>query len=76
MMVERSWLRDIRIMKEKTQLEVAKQSGISRTYYTNIELGLKTPAVEVAKKIAETLDFDWTHFFNKECSLKEQIKTA
>lgn len=75
-MSERQWLKEKRLSKNKTQSQVAKLSGISRSYYTNIEAGVKTPAVPVAKRIAEILDFDWTYFFNIECSSKEQNKTA
>lgn len=75
-MSERQWLKEKRLSKNKTQSQVAKLSGISRSYYTNIEAGVKTPAVPVAKRIAEILDFDWTYFFNTECSLEEQNKTA
>lgn len=75
-MVERLWLKTIRISNDKTQCDVAKLSGISRSYYTNIELGLKTPTVEVAKKIAKTLNFEWTCFFSDKRSLKERSKIA
>lgn len=75
-MKNRKWLRDIRISKNKTQSQVAKEAGISRSYYTNIEAGTKTPAVPVAKRIAEILGFEWTNFFDTECSLKEQNKIA
>lgn len=67
----RTWLKQKRISKKLTQAAVAKKSGISRSFYTHIENGTKTPSVLVAKKIAKTLDFDWTLFFENECSLKE-----
>lgn len=72
----RRWLKNIRIKKGKTQNEVAELSGISRSYYTKIELGIKTPTVEVAKKIAKTLGFEWSIFFEEECSFKEQKQLA
>lgn len=59
-----------------TQSEVAKKVDISRSYYTNIELGIKTPAVPVAKKIAEVLNLEWVIFYEDKCSFKEQNKTA
>ncbi|KGR88836.1 helix-turn-helix transcriptional regulator [Lysinibacillus boronitolerans] len=70
----RYWLKEIRVSKRKTQFEIADSSGISRSYYTKIELGIKTPTVDVAKKIAATLGFDWTIFFEDKCSLKEHKK--
>ncbi|WP_332649749.1 helix-turn-helix transcriptional regulator [Lysinibacillus sp. 54212] len=72
----RNWLKEIRSNRVKTQSEVADAAEISRSYYTKIELGLKTPTVEVAKKIANALDFDWTIFFEDECSFKEQKQLA
>lgn len=46
-----------------TQEDVAAQSKITRSYYTMIETGKRTPSVNVAKRIASTLNFDWTLFF-------------
>lgn len=68
----RKWLKEYRDDRKLTQDETAKLSGISRTYYTHIENGTKTPSVEVAKSIGKTLQFDWVIFFKDECSLKEQ----
>lgn len=70
----RKWLKVYRDARKLTQYETAELSGISRTYYTHIENGTKTPSVEVAKKIADTLHFDWVYFFTTECSLGEQNK--
>lgn len=67
----RKWLKEHRENRHLTQEETARLSGISRSYYTHIENGVKTPTVEVAKKIANTLKFEWVNFFNKECSFKE-----
>ena len=68
----RKWLKDIRDRKCLTQEQVAVLSDISRSHYTNIEKGTKTPSVDVAKRIAKQLGFDWTIFFKQESSLKEQ----
>lgn len=46
-----------------TQEQVAELSGIKRPYYTMIETGKRRPSVDVAKKIAAVLDFEWTLFF-------------
>ncbi len=59
----REWLKEARDKRGFTQEEISKISGISRTYYTMIEGGNKTPTVNVAKKIAKTLGFQWTFFF-------------
>lgn len=68
----RIWLKDMRLERNLTQEEVATLSGISRSFYTCIEQGTKTPSVSTAKAIAKTLKFDWVIFFSNNCSLGEQ----
>ena len=70
----RIWLKEFRDSAEKTQVVVADEAGISRSYYTNIENGTKTPSVKAAKSIAKVLCFPWEHFFDDKCSFKEQNK--
>ncbi|WP_068672318.1 helix-turn-helix transcriptional regulator [Oceanobacillus sp. Castelsardo] len=70
----RTWLKEMRDSRRLTQSEVAMLSGISRSHYTHIEQGNKTPSVEVAKRIAKTLKFDWVIFFENSGSLKEQTE--
>ena len=48
--VKRQWLADLRL----------SQSG-----YANIEVGLRMPSVEIAKRIAAALGFEWTRFFEE-----------
>ncbi|MBC1935231.1 helix-turn-helix transcriptional regulator [Listeria grandensis] len=59
----RTWLLNMRIANDLTQEQVALASGIKRSYYTMIELGERTPSVSVAQKIASTLNFEWSIFF-------------
>ncbi|WP_342441741.1 helix-turn-helix transcriptional regulator [Lysinibacillus sp. FSL K6-0075] len=59
----RSWLKEIRMSQGIKQEEIAVSAEISRGYYANIERGEKTPSVEVAKKIAAFLKFEWSNFF-------------
>lgn len=59
----RTWLKVYRKKCGYTQEETAELSDISRSYYTHIEQGNKTPTVKVAKAIAEVLNFDWTLLF-------------
>lgn len=68
----REWLKEYRLKSGLTQGETARLSGISRSYYTHIEQGNKTPTVDVAKSIAKTLKFNWVLFFEDYSSLKEQ----
>ncbi|SFU39326.1 helix-turn-helix transcriptional regulator [Alicyclobacillus macrosporangiidus] len=56
-----------------SQQEMADLVKISRSYYTNIELGTRRPGVETAKRIAGVLGFDWTRFYDDE---KAQVSTA
>lgn len=56
-------LREIREKKNMTLLEVANASDVSEAYVSYLETGRRRPSVEVAKRIAEVLGFDWTLFF-------------
>lgn len=56
-------LKKIRTEKGVSQIKVCKAAGISQSYYSSIENGVRRPSVEVAKKIGEFLQFDWTLFF-------------
>jgi putative transcriptional regulator len=62
----REWLIKQREKNGLTQDQVAKESKIERTYYNMIERGKRRPSVEVAKRIGEVLQFDWTYFFSIE----------
>ena len=59
----RKWLADIRHNKSITQEKIANEVHIARAYYSQIENGDRRPSVDVAKKIANYLQFDWTCFF-------------
>ncbi|UFJ41415.1 helix-turn-helix domain-containing protein [Brevibacillus humidisoli] len=65
------WLEALRLKEGMTQAEVAKRSGIDRTYYTKIERG-KVPSVRVAMRIANVLGFEWTLFFELSCDVSSQ----
>lgn len=68
----REWLKKIREGAGKTQEQVAEEAAISRSYYTNIENGIKTPSVQAAKSIGLSLKFPWENFFNENCYFEEQ----
>lgn len=74
----RSWLKKLRHeLHNLTQEQLAKMVGISRTMITEIENGNANPSVEVAKKIAAVLGFDWVRFFEDEhAATKELLKTG
>lgn len=56
-------LKEIRRKKGLTGGKIALQSGISQQHYSLIERGERRPSVEVAKRIAATLGFEWTRFY-------------
>ena len=66
----REWLVDIR--GNRTHQQISVLAGVSRNYYTEIENGVKTPSVEIAKKLAKALKFDWTLFFDSNSHEKQQ----
>lgn len=51
----REQLRHLRQLLRLTQASVALAAGISRRYYTDIELGRRTPSVVHASRIAAAL---------------------
>lgn len=59
-------LKEKRIQKGMTQQEVADAVGIAKPTYCNIEQGKRSMRVRTAKKIARTLDFDWTELYEEE----------
>lgn len=66
-------LKKIREEKNLTQQEVADRAGISRTTYTNIELGNKNPSFEVARNIKCALgERDDDIFLNKNVPNRNQ----
>ena len=60
----REWLINLRKSKKMTQSGIADQVGISRAYYTQLELSQRSPSIRVAKRLADALEFDWTIFFD------------
>lgn len=62
----RDWLKNLRVSNNLTMAEVAAKSNISESYYSLIENGHRDVPVNTAKKIAQTLNFHWTSFYNNE----------
>lgn len=60
----RQWLRNLR--GNKSQKDIAEACGITQQMYCWIELGERRPSVEVAKRIAAVMGFDWTRFYEDE----------
>ena len=62
----RKWLKEIRVQRGLQAQEVAKEIGISVSYYCQIENGKRGCPVPTAKRIAAVLGFDWTRFYDDE----------
>ncbi|MBC8537300.1 helix-turn-helix transcriptional regulator [Feifania hominis] len=62
----RKWLVELR--GNRSQQDVAKASGISQSFYASIEIGTRRPSVEVAKRIANVLGFEWQQFYEDKCA--------
>jgi putative transcriptional regulator len=62
--MQRTWLAGYR--GSRTHQEIADEAGIDRSFYTQIESGIRNPSVPTAKKIAKVLGFNWTLFFDLE----------
>ena len=56
-------LKQERERQGKTQKQVATAAGIPYISYQNYELGLRTPSVEAAKKIAQALNSTVEYLF-------------
>lgn len=58
-------LKNKRKLCDKSQIEVAKEAGISQQYYSFLESGErgKKLPVPTAKRIASALGFDWKEFY-------------
>lgn len=72
----RHWLKQFRLARNLTQEEVAKLSGISRTYYADVERGVANAGGSAAKRIADTLGFDMSLFFETKVRVTRQNKVT
>lgn len=73
-MEKRQWL--IAQRGRLTQIQVARLAGISRSAYSNIEIGKRDPSVTMAKAIAKALNFKWTLFFEQKRVVTKQSNIA
>ncbi|PFA67079.1 transcriptional regulator [Bacillus sp. AFS015802] len=61
-MNKRTWLTKLRKRKKMTQQEVAEKAFIERSYYAQIENGIRKPSPEVTIKLGEVLNFHASSF--------------
>lgn len=66
MLKKRTWLFDRRNTLGLSTYKVAKKCGISQSFYSGVENGVRDPSVPMAKNIADALGFDWSLFYPDE----------
>ena len=59
----RDWLIEKREKKGMSQSEIARLVNVTSQMYNYIESGKRRPKPELAKKIADILNFSWTRFY-------------
>lgn len=74
--MERNWLTGFRNVAEMTHDDVSQKAEITRQYYGMIEAGLRNPSVDLAKRLAKILNFEWTIFFEDRGNETFQIDTS
>lgn len=62
----RTWFKSVRENQDITQENLARKLGVTRQHIGLIENGVTNPSPELAKKIGEILEIDWTKFFESE----------
>ena len=65
-MAKREWLIKARVKKGLRQYQVSELLGISRAFYTQIELGTRGISFENAKQISKVLEIPWERFLELE----------
>ena len=63
---KQKWLIVARIEMDMTQKQVSELLGLSRAYYTQIELGQRGISLSNAKKISKVLGIPWERFLELE----------
>ena len=61
--MKREWLIEKRKNKKISQEELAKKCDVAQVTIARIENGERRPSPELAKKIADVLNFSWTKFY-------------
>jgi len=59
-------IKRLRKIKGLSQTEFAKQTGVSRSYIAQIELGHKTPSLQYLDNIVKTFNLNKTYWFEDE----------
>lgn len=60
-------LKIARVLADKSQMDLAKETGLSKEYISALERGkVKNPTLEVMKKLSKALDVPVTELFFSE----------
>jgi transcriptional regulator with XRE-family HTH domain len=70
----REWLRQLREEAELSQEKLALLTGLDVTTIGKYELEHRSPSVANAKKIAETLGFDWQRFYEEPVTVASKTR--
>lgn len=62
---EREWLKELIKQKGTTGKAIAEELEIEPRYISMIITGTRKPSVELGKKIATILQFDWVKFYEE-----------
>ena len=63
--MKREWLIEKRKIKKISQEDLANKCDVSQVTIARIEAGERRPSPELAKKIADVLNFSWTKFYEE-----------
>ena len=56
-------LKELRIAQKYSQERLAEIVGVNRSTISMIEIGINKPSVDLAKRLGDSLNCDWTIFF-------------
>ena len=56
-------LKQLRLGKNLTQLQMANLAKIKQPSYCNIENGKRRPSIDIAKRIAAVLEIEWSKIY-------------
>lgn len=74
--IKRLWLKEIRKQKNLKTREIAELLSISFQHYNDIENGRRNPSIELAFKMADTLNIPVEKFLRERTKFKKEGQTA
>lgn len=71
--VNRDWMRALRQNMGLSTREIAKQLGMSFSYYSDIENGRRNPSIEKSMNMAKFFDVDIKLFLTNRVKFSEKV---